>query len=179
MWYKAQIIWFIILTNNGFQNMWTFPRVLWGWQPVYLPPAEMSTGKFITARRKVQWEWTFLRVVYFVNMLSASEHPQKCPLPKFHCTVVHHRLYTCTFCSIRTGFKSVRDRQEGGETNVISKRRQITYMLSEAFYKWRLSLLSLTLLKPVLMLQKVQVYSLRCKVADHCVHILMMKTRKE
>ena len=112
MWYKAQIIWFIILTNNGFQNMWTFPRVLWGWQPVYLPPAEMSTGKFITARRKVQWEWTFLRVVYFVNMLSASEHPQKCPLPKFRCTVVHHRLYTCTFCSIRTGFKSVRDRRQ-------------------------------------------------------------------
>ena len=103
MWYKAQIIWFIILTNNGFQNMWTFPRVLWGWQPVYLPPAEMSTGKFITARRKVQWEWTFLRVVYFVNMLSASEHPQKCPLPKFHCTVVHHMLYTSTFCCIRTG----------------------------------------------------------------------------
>ena len=48
---------------------------------------------------------------------------------------------------------------------------QITYRLSDAFYKWRLSLLSLTLLKPVLMLQKVQVYSLRCTVANHCVHI--------
>ena len=47
-------------------------------------------------------------------------------------------------------------------------KAQITYRLSDAFYKWHLSLLllSLTLLKPVLMLQKVQVYSLQCTVAD-------------
>ena len=47
----------------------------------------MSTGKFITTRREVHWEWTFLWVIYLRNLLSASEHPQKCPLTKFHGTV--------------------------------------------------------------------------------------------
>jgi hypothetical protein len=61
--------------------------VLWGWQQVYLAPAKMSTGKIITTRREVQWEWTFLRVIFFGNLLSASDHPQKCPQSKYHGTV--------------------------------------------------------------------------------------------
>ena len=54
-------------------NKWTFPRVLWGWQQVYLAPAKISTGKFITTRMEVQWEWTFLRVICFRNLRTPAE----------------------------------------------------------------------------------------------------------
>ena len=75
---------------------------------------------------------------------------------------------------------SVRNRQEG-ETNIYSRRRQITYgYLAPSKLGDCLSCLSLTLdltgssaelLKPVLMHQKVQVYSVQCTVAGENVHI--------
>ena len=46
-----------------FLNKWTFLWVLWGWQQVYLAPAKMSTGKFITTCIRVRWDcWKKYRI---------------------------------------------------------------------------------------------------------------------
>ena len=59
----------------------------------YVAPTRMSTGKFITTCRELRWEWTFMQVIYFGHLLSASENSQKCSLTRFPGAVKHHNYH--------------------------------------------------------------------------------------